>query len=96
MAIDINADDIEYIMKYGFRKADRLKLEEAADRLLKAAENFGKQRAGVGVGTQDVGETMNAVYDAALLYGSVRLYLATRGVHPSELSEEQQASYQER
>lgn len=70
-------DDVEYIQKYGLHKIDRLKLEDAADRLFKAADAWSKRREDP---TADGGVLMNEMYDAAMYYSSVRLYTMTRFV----------------
>lgn len=98
---DLKNEDIEYVKLYGLRKADRLKLEDASRRLFDATARHEAcrlfQRHGIKVpmheeieidlSQSDTGTTSNEVYDAALNYASVKLYISTVCMSPMEVEE---------
>lgn len=96
---DLQHDDIEYVKQYGLRKADRLKLEDASRRLFDVIAEHEAGRlllqSGIRVPSYaeedpaqiDLARSSNEVYDAALNYASVKLYISTVCMSPMDAEE---------
>lgn len=98
---DLTLEDAEFLKAYGLRKADRLKLEAASKRLFDASARHESRLLllhgvdslppqylnRIDLSGIEEADTANELYDAALNYASVKLYISTVCFSPMECEE---------